>query len=246
MGRVIEEAAVPIATQTARRHRMIEGDVLTSSAPTLSERIRHSLEEDILSGRLKPGTHLNEMALVDQFRASRTPIREAIRQLVAQGLVQVVPRKGAFVARVSLQTLLELFELMTELEATCARLAAERISPEQKADLIALHESYRPLAESEATAEAYFETSSEFHRLLFAAAQNGELESLANATYDRLLAYRRKQLAKGNRSPQSFREHSVILDAVVRGDAPAAEAAMRVHSGKVGGNALELLRALAP
>ncbi|MEM1364001.1 MAG: GntR family transcriptional regulator [Pseudomonadota bacterium] len=232
------------AKESSRRRRMIEGVASASSEPTLSERIRHALEEDVLSGHLKPGSHLNELELADRFNASRTPIREAIRQLVAQGLVEVVPRKGAFVARVSLQTLLELFELMTELEATCARLAAERISPEQKAELIALHESYKPLAESEATAEAYFETSSGFHRMLFSATQNTEIEALANATYDRLLAYRRKQLGNGNRSPKSFEEHSAVLDAVIRGDGNAAEAAMRAHSGEVGGNALDVLRSL--
>lgn len=230
--------------ETSRRRRMIDEDQPVSSTSTLSERVRHGLEEDILNGKLKPGAHLNELELVDRFRASRTPIREAIRQLVAQGLVEVVPRKGAFVARVSLQTLLELFELMTELEATCARLAAERISPEQKAELIALHESYRPLAESEAASEAYFEASSDFHRMLFAATQNTELEALANATYDRLLAYRRKQLGNGNRSPKSFEEHSIVLDAVISGDGKAAEEAMRAHSGEVGGNALDILRSL--
>ncbi|MEM6536910.1 MAG: GntR family transcriptional regulator [Pseudomonadota bacterium] len=231
-------------TETSRRRRMIEGDNPASSEPTLSERIRHTLEEDILGGKLKPGMHLNELELVDRFSASRTPIREAIRQLVAQGLVEVVPRKGAFVARVSLQTLLELFELMTELEATCARLAAERISAEQKAELIALHQSYKPLAENEATAQAYFETSSGFHRMLFAATQNTELEALANTTYDRLLAYRRKQLGNGNRSPKSFEEHTSVLDAVLRGDGKAAETAMRAHSREVSGNALDVLRSL--
>jgi len=232
----------PVST---RRRRSLERRSPATSRPTRSERIRHTLEEEILSGTLKPGAHLNELELVDRFDTSRTPIREAIRQLVAQGLVKVLPRKGAFVTQISLQTLLELFELMKELEATCARLAAERISPKQKAKLIALHEAYSPLAESEETAGAYFEQSSGFHRLLFAASQNCELETLANTTYDRLLAYRRRQLGNGNRSPKSLKQHSEILEAVLKGDAKAAEAAMRLHSGDVGGNALDMLKALA-
>ena len=232
------------AQKKARRQRSIDTGRHSEHAPTLGERIRRALEEDILNGRLRPGDHLNELALVERFEASRTPIREAIRQLVAQGLVEIVARKGAFVSKVSLQNLLELFELMTELEALCARLAAERITAEQKAALIDLHESYRSLSFSAEDAEAYFDVSSGFHRLLFAATQNRALEALANANYDRLLAYRRKQLGNAHRAPQSFAEHSAVLDAVVKGDPKAAEQAMRSHSGEVGGNALEILRAL--
>ena len=233
-----------MTTKTARRPRSIDNHDGEGFEPTRSGRIRRVLEEEILSGERRPGDHLNELALVERFEASRTPIREAIRQLEAQGLVEIVPRKGAFVARISLKHLLEMFELMAELESVCARLAAERITPEQKAELIAVHASYEPLSHTADDAEQYFEVSSEFHRKIFAATQNSALEALANSTYNRLLAYRRKQLGQGHRSPESFQEHSAVLDAILRGDGDAAAEKMREHSGEVRGNALDVLRSL--
>ena len=231
-------------TKTSRRPRTIDNDDLQSFEPTRAGQVRRVLEEEILSGSLRPGDHLNELGLVERFEASRTPIREAIRQLEAQGLVEIVPRKGAFVARISLTHLLEMFELMAELESVCARLAAERITAEQKAALIDLHAQYEPLSKSPEDAEQYFEVSSGFHRQIFAATQNAALEALANSTYNRLLAYRRKQLGQGHRSPQSFEEHSAVLDAILRGDGQAAAETMRAHSGEVKGNALDVLRSL--
>ncbi|MEO0881356.1 MAG: GntR family transcriptional regulator [Pseudomonadota bacterium] len=233
-----------MAAKILRRQRTLDGDEGVAPEPTRSAEIRLVLEEEILSGLLRPGDHLNELVLGERFSASRTPIREAIRQLEAQSLVEIVPRKGAFVARISLQNLLEMFELMAELESVCARLAAERITPEQKAQLMALHADYEPLAKSPKDAERYFEVSSGFHRQIFAATQNTALAELANTTYDRLLAYRRKQLGKEHRSPQSFKEHSAVLEAILRGDGEAAAKKMRDHSGEVRGNALDLLRKL--
>lgn len=132
-----------------RRLRSFSG---SSNAPrdvTRSDQIRQQLEQEILAGTIMPGDHLNEGALGERFATSRTPIREAIRQLAAQGLVEVVPRKGAFVAEISLSKLLQVFELMREMEALCARLAAERITPEQKADLIELHKTCEALTHDE-------------------------------------------------------------------------------------------------
>ena len=233
-----------MALKSARRARTLEPTDIQSEVETRSGLIRRALEEDILSGALKPGDHLNELALSDRFSASRTPIREALRQLEAEDLVRIVPRKGAFVARISLQHLLEMFEMMAEIESACARLATERMTQAEKEALIDLHNGYEPLSISPDDAEAYFETSSEFHRQIYAGTHNAALETLANTTYDRLLAYRRKQLDHGHRSPQSFIEHTIILEAILRGDAQAAADSMRDHSGKVRGNALDVLRAL--
>ncbi|MEM7493788.1 MAG: GntR family transcriptional regulator [Pseudomonadota bacterium] len=233
-----------MTSKAARRARTLQPADVQAEVETRSAAIRRALEEDIFNGTLKPGDHLNELALSERFSASRTPIREALRQLEAEDLVRIVPRKGAFVARISLQHLLEMFEMMSEIESACARLATERMSVQEKEALIDLHNQYQQLSVSPKDAEAYFEASSGFHRQIYAGTHNQALEALANSTYDRLLAYRRKQLDHGHRSPQSFEEHTLILEAILRGDAQAAADAMRDHSGKVRGNALDVLRAL--
>jgi DNA-binding GntR family transcriptional regulator len=224
-----------------RRLRSFSGSSNTPRDVTRGDEIRLQLEQDILAGRLLPGDHLNEGALGERFSSSRTPIREAIRQLAAQGLVEVVPRKGAFVAEISLGKLLEVFELMREIEGLCARLAAERITPEQTADLIELHKACEALTHDEKDAQKYFEVSSGFHRIIFAATQNSAIEELANATYDRLLAYRRYQLDTVKRPQASFAEHGKVLQAILERDGPRAERAMRAHADRVTENAADLL-----
>ena len=93
----------------------------------LSERLRESIEEEIATGKLLPGTRLDEVELATRFGVSRTPIREALRLLLGEGLVETRPQRGAVVAQVTPQRLIEMFEVMAELEAMCARLAARRI-----------------------------------------------------------------------------------------------------------------------
>jgi DNA-binding GntR family transcriptional regulator len=204
-----------------------------------------ALENEILAGDLRPGDHLNEPDLADRFGVSRTPIREAMRHLSASGLVEISPRRGAFVARISTRTLIELFELMTEIEVLCASLAAKRARPDQREAMIAVHRAYQPLTRRSEDAEAYFTESTGFHRLVYAATQNSALEALANQTYARLLPYRRRQqLAAAHRPEVSFAEHQSVLDAILAGDEAAAAAAMRRHSGMVSGNVFDVLSSL--
>lgn len=228
-----------------RRLRSFSGASDAGRDATRSDQIRQKLEQEILAGLLSPGEHLNEGALGERFATSRTPIREAIRQLAAQGLVEVVPRKGAFVAEISLSKLLEVFELMRELEGLSARLATERITPEQKASLIELHKTCETLTHDEKDAQEYFDVSSGFHRIIFAATQNRAIEDMANATYDRLMAYRRYQLDTVKRPQASFAEHSAVLEAILDGDSSRAETSMRAHAGRVSENAADLLPQLS-
>jgi DNA-binding GntR family transcriptional regulator len=113
------------------------------STMRLPERLRESIEEEIATGRLLPGTRLDEVELATRFGVSRTPIREALRLLLGEGLVETRPQRGAVVAQVTPQRLIEMFEVMAELEAMCARLAARRMSDVELAEVEAAHEACR-------------------------------------------------------------------------------------------------------
>src|SRR5437763_67865 len=113
------------------------------SSARLPERLRESIEEEIATGRLLPGTRLDEVELAKRFGVSRTPIREALRLLLGEGLVETRPQRGAVVAQVTPQRLIEMFEVMAELEAMCARLAARRMSDAELAEVEAAHEAGR-------------------------------------------------------------------------------------------------------
>src|SRR4029453_2541526 len=95
-----------------------------------AEALRDEIEQDIVTGRLKPGERLDEQSLAARFAVSRTPIREALMQLASTGLVSLQPRRGAFVASLSFKDVIERFEVMAALEGMCGSLAARRITPE--------------------------------------------------------------------------------------------------------------------
>lgn len=230
----------------ARRRRQAgAAPVASAQSITIADKIMRGIERDILNGRRKPGDHLNEQEIADQFKVSRTPVREAMRQLASAGLIEVQRRRGAFVTRVPMARLLQMFEVMTEIEALCARLAARRMKPEQREALKAMHKRYERLTKRPQDAEAYFEESSEFHRAIFAGTQNAVLEEIANQIYGRLLGYRRRQLGISRRPEVSFQEHSAVLRALIAGDAEKAEAGMRAHSGMVSGNVFDVVTALS-
>ena len=193
-----------------------------------AQRLRDSLEDDIINGRRTPGERLDSEALCREFDVSRTPVREAIQQLVASGLVTVVPKKGTFVSRVGLDQLIEMFEVMAELEGMCGRLAARRISEQELTDLRAAMESCEAAARAGDTDEYYYENES-FHHAIYLASHNGFLADEARQLKQRLKPYRRLQLQVRKRMDRSLAEHHEILDAIEGGDADAAERLMREH-----------------
>jgi DNA-binding GntR family transcriptional regulator len=138
----------------------------------LSESLRELIEEEVATGKLAPGTHLDEIELASRFGVSRTPIREVLSLLAGEGLLEIRPRRGAVVARLTPQRLVEMFEVMAELEAMCARLAARRISAEEFAELEASHEACRAASEA-SDADAYFYANERFHLAVYRALTAG-------------------------------------------------------------------------
>jgi DNA-binding GntR family transcriptional regulator len=194
----------------------------------LSEQLRETIEEEIATGKLLPGTHLDELELATRFGVSRTPVREALSQLAGEGLVETKPRRGAVVAQASPQRIVEMFEVMAELEAMCVRLAARRIGDGELQSLEALHDRCRA-AKVEQNSDTYFYANEEFHQAIYSASHNAFLVEQAQALQRKLRPYRRLQLRVRNRVGRSFDEHQEIIDAIRSGDENQAVTAVRHH-----------------
>lgn len=194
----------------------------------LSERLRETIEEEVATGQLKPGTHLDEVELAERFGVSRTPIREALSLLAGEGLLEIRPRRGAVVAQASPQRLVEMFDVMAELEAMCARLAARRLDEQ---DLQAMAEAHTRCEEAVKAKDpdAYFYANEDFHMALYGASHNAFLVEQARALQRKLRPYRRLQLRVRNRLQHSLSEHEAIMNALREGDANGAVHAARCH-----------------
>jgi DNA-binding GntR family transcriptional regulator len=214
----------------------------TARMSRLSEQLREAIEEEVATGQLLPGTHLDETELASRFGVSRTPIREALSQLAGEGLVEMRPRRGV-VAQASAQRLVEMFEVMAELEAMCARLAVRRITEEELQAVEALHEACRTAA-GQRDPDAYFYANEAFHHALYSAGHNVFLSEQALALQRKLRPYRRLQLRVRDRMQNSFQEHQDIVDALRAGDTERAVASVRAHVVVQGERFADLLAGL--
>lgn len=190
--------------------------------------LRDAIEDLIATGNLRPGDHLDETVLATRFSVSRTPIREALIQLASMGLVVLRPRRGAVVAEVAPEQLVEMFEVMAELEAMCGRLAARRMSPDDHAALQSAHEACRDACLA-GDADAYYYKNEQFHDAIYAGSHNTFLAEQARALHRRLRPYRRLQLRVRNRLPTSFGEHDDVVNAIRAGDSDLTANLLRQH-----------------
>ncbi|MBZ5488506.1 GntR family transcriptional regulator [Halomonas aquamarina] len=201
---------------------------MASTKRSNAQQLRDCLEDDIINGRRLPGERLDPDALGRAFNVSRTPVREAFQQLVASGLITVSPKKGTFVAKVGIDQLIEMFEVMAELEGMCGRLAARRISEPELAALRVAHERCEAAALAGDTDVYYYENET-FHDCIYTASHNTFLASEARQLKQRLKPYRRLQLQVRQRMHNSLNEHHVIVEAIAKGDAALAQQALCDH-----------------
>jgi DNA-binding GntR family transcriptional regulator len=195
---------------------------------TLAETLRFQLADQIIRGMLAPGTPLDETELARRFQVSRTPVREAIRQLAASGLVESRAHRGSVVAWPSHGRLIAMFEVMAELEALCAALAAARTTPAERHALAAAHEQLRALIQS-GDPQRYHEINEAFHATIYAGAHNSYLAEITLATRLRVQPFRRAQFRNLGRLAKSHFEHDLVVTAIMRGDRRGAAEAMRHH-----------------
>lgn len=193
-----------------------------------SDHIAQELEEKILGGHFGSGDRLDEVTLAADFSVSRTPIREAFQRLAQSGLVEQIPRRGVFVRQPGPIELIEMFEVMAELEAACARLAASRITDAALAELRATNAQCQKAVEAKDT-DGYYRENETFHHILYRQSGNAFLEEECKRLHRRLKPFRRLQLRLRGRLGQSMSEHEDIVAALADGNGEAAASAIRQH-----------------
>jgi DNA-binding GntR family transcriptional regulator len=195
---------------------------------TRAEELRLQLADEIVRGALRPGAPLDETDIARRFNVSRTPVREALRQLAASGLVEARAHRGAVVAQPSIDRLSGMFEAMAELEAMCAGLAAERMTPIERHRLEAVHEELRLLSYA-GNPDRFHDVNERFHNTIYAGSQNAYIAEMTLATRVRVQPFRRAQFRNLGRLAKSHAEHDRVVVAIMRGDKAGAAAAMRAH-----------------
>lgn len=201
---------------------------MLSSKPTQTDKLAADIADAILSGLLEPGTRLDEHKLAERYAVSRTPVREAIRSLAAMGLVELRPRRSALVAKITPEQLETMFVAMGELEATCARLSAMRMTPIERRRLQNHYEHMNDLVECGDVA-GFIDANAVFHELIYAGSHNTILADAALSLRRRLDPYRRAQFRSPGRLPRSHAEHELVVQAIMAGHAVGAHAAMLDH-----------------
>ena len=200
---------------------------------TRADFLRRQLADQIITGQRRPGDRLDERDIARAFGLSRTPVREALRQLAAIGLAERRPHRGVIVACPSDAYLTETFELMADVESLCARYAAMRMSAVERRELEQHHFASRKLVRG-GDRDGYAGHNTVFHELIYSGSHNLALEETAHTLRRRLAPYRRGQFAVLGRLVLSFAEHDRVVGAIVRGEASAAAAEMRSHVAIVG------------
>jgi DNA-binding GntR family transcriptional regulator len=196
---------------------------------TLREKILESIRESILRGSLKPGEKVAEPELAERFGISRTPIREAFRQLESEGYLTVIPRKGAVVTALSERDVEEFYSIKSILEGYAARIAAEKLSTKDLDRLEAINERLQQLA-NEGDVKTFFRVHNEFHELFIRAAGNEKLFELIGQLLLKFNRLRMASLALPGRMNISVQEHRKILEAFRRQDGDQADNLVRKNA----------------
>lgn len=211
---------------------------------TLADELQETLEGLIVSGALKPGTRLDEAELVERFKVSRTPLREALKSLAGNGLVDIRGHQGACVATISVPVLIEMFQMMAVSEGLCAKYAARRATVAQRAQMAAIHQRLVHLLEI-GDHESFYEVNRAFHEALYDASNTSYLSEQTRRLRKRVGVYRRHVTFQPGRMAATIGEHQAILDAIDRNDAEAAFAAAVGHVTLLQDDMVDLIAAIS-
>ena len=195
---------------------------------SLRGRVFHKLREDILSGKYEENEELKEVAIGEELGVSRTPVREAFRQLELEGLIQIIPNKGAYVTGITEKDVKDIYMIRSLLEGLCARWATEHITREQMEEMeenIYLSKFHAQKGHLDQLAEL----DNRFHDIMYEACNSKILEHQLKDFHQYVLRVRRKTLASKNRGPKSNEEHEEILQAIKAGDGERAEQLANRH-----------------
>ena len=207
---------------------------------SLEEKVYLSLEEQIISQKLRPGESVTEMKLSRELVVSRTPVREALQRLDREGLIKLIPNKGAVVLGISEQDLIDIYKIRMRLEGLAARLAAEKKDEKlcrELCDNVDLTGFYMAKGDIEKVKDL----DSEFHDIIYRSCESRMLAKTLSELHRYIASYRKLSLAVDGRIEKSLAEHREIYDAIAKGDAAAADALTSEHVAHALENLLKII-----
>ncbi|WP_372825560.1 GntR family transcriptional regulator [Polaromonas sp.] len=203
-------------------------DVISIPRAALHEQVAHRLRQMLVENRIAPGAKLNERELSEVLEVSRTPLREAIKMLAAEGLVELLPNRGAIAVELSEQDILDTFEVMAGLEAQSGELAATRITDAELDEIKAMH--YEMLAAyTRRDLPAYYRLNAAIHQAINTAAKNPVLSALYKQVNSRLQSLRFRSNQDGEKWRIAVEQHEQMVQALVKRDAEAMRAVLLSH-----------------
>jgi DNA-binding GntR family transcriptional regulator len=214
--------------------------MISKGTASLEAKVYGELQDAILQGAFKPGEALTENALSEKLGVSRTPVRGALSRLSEEGLVELVPNRGAVVIGITAEDIVDIYRIRMRMEGLASAMAAEKITEEDKQTLIEsveLSEFY----EKKNDAEHIKELDTAFHKTIFKASGNRTLERILSDLHRNTKAYRRISLAAPGRLEHSTLEHRQILDAILNGDTEEADRLTSLHIEHALTNMLSIL-----
>ncbi len=194
----------------------------------LRDVVFNTLRQAILTGDLKPGERLMEIHLANRLGVSRTPIREAIRKLELEGLVTMIPRRGAEVAQITEKSMNDVLEVRRALDALCVELACERISEEEIKSLKVACDYFERAVRGK-DAKKIAQADVELHDIIVKATRNQRLIQLVNNLSEQMYRYRYECIKDASQHGRLIEEHRVIYESIVRKDKETASRAAKVH-----------------
>lgn len=195
---------------------------------SVTKRIEAALMEEIAAGELEPGMRLDEAGLATRFDASRTPVREALTRLTAQGILVEGERRGVFVAKYDREELAQIFEAMHEIEAACARIVSQRLTLLSRTDIQTAQANCIAAAETGDRA-AYLRANEAFHMAIYTATGNPYMAEIASEFRRRTGPFRAKKFQTKDDLIASAQSHQDLIDDIFSEDSAAASKGMRSH-----------------
>ncbi len=217
-------------------------EILSMSGAVLHGQVAQRLRQMLVEGQIAPGAKLNERALCEQLRVSRTPLREAIKTLAAEGLVDLLPNRGAYAVQLGEDDIRHTFEVMAGLEGLSGELAAQRVTDEELREIEAQHYEMKA-AYARRDLSAYYRLNAAIHQAINAAARNPVLSATYRQINARLQALRFRSNQDGEKWARAMAEHDRMLQALQQRDGAALRAVLVAHLGHKRDVVLEQLRA---
>ncbi|MES2971986.1 MAG: GntR family transcriptional regulator [Pseudomonadota bacterium] len=219
-------------------------EIISIPRASLHEQVAHRLRQMLVESRIAPGAKLNERELCEVLEVSRTPLREAIKMLAAEGLVELLPNRGAIAVELTEADVLNTFEVMAGLEAMSGELAAQRITDAELAEIRAMH--YEMMAAwTRRDLSAYYRINATIHRAINAAAKNPVLTTTYNQVNARLQALRFRSNQDEDKWKRAVKEHEQMVEALAAHDGAAMRRILVGHLNNKRDVVVEQLRALA-